>query len=61
MLESVTQGCSIWLRFEPEVVALSILLLAIGTTTSREDFLERVSLDGRPRVYGVVRSLRQKF
>lgn len=56
VLESVTQGCSVWLRFEPEVVALSILLLAIGTTTNREDFLERVSLDGRTRVYGVCSS-----
>lgn len=45
MLESVTQGCSIWLRFEPDVVALSILLLAIGITASRIDLKDRVSLD----------------
>ena len=47
VLESVTQGCSAWLRFEPDVVALSILLLAIGTTSSRHDLLNRVSLDWR--------------
>lgn len=44
MLESVTQGCSAWLRFEPDVVALSILLLAVGTTSSREELIERVRL-----------------
>lgn len=47
ILESVTQGCSAWLRFEPEVLAMSILLLAIGTTSSRQDLLNRVSLDGQ--------------
>lgn len=44
MLESVTQGCSAWLRFEPDVVALSILLLAVGTTSSRDELIERVSV-----------------
>lgn len=47
MLESVTQGCSVWLQFEPEVVAISVLLLAVGTTSSRHDLLNRVSLNGR--------------
>eukprot|EP00752_Nemacystus_decipiens_P004070 g3725.t1 len=41
MLESVTQGCSAWLQFEPEVLAMSVLLLAIGTTSSRSDLLNR--------------------
>ena len=49
VLESVTQGCSAWLQFEPEVLAMSVLLLAIGTTSSRQDLLNRVSLDGRPQ------------
>lgn len=42
MLESVTQGCSAWLQFEPDVVALSILLLAIGTTSDRHELHSRV-------------------
>lgn len=50
MLESVTQGCSAWLQFEPEVLAMSVLLLAIGTTSSRQDLLNRVSLDGRAQI-----------
>lgn len=45
--ESVTQGCSAWLRFEPDVVALSILLLAVGTTSSRDELIERVSFSGK--------------
>lgn len=44
VVESVTQGCSAWLRFEPDVVALSVLLLAIGTTSSRDELMTRVSL-----------------
>lgn len=43
IVESVTGGCTAWLRFEPDVVALSVLLLAIGKTSGREDLLNRVS------------------
>lgn len=43
IVESVTGGCTAWLRFEPDVVALSILLLAIGKTSGREDLISRVS------------------
>lgn len=43
VIESVTQGSSAWLRFEPDVVALSILLLAIGTTSERSELITRVS------------------
>lgn len=49
VLESVTQGCSVWLQCEPEVLTMSVLLLAVGTTSSRQDLLGRVSLDGRAR------------
>lgn len=49
VVESVTKGCSAWLRFEPDVVALSILLLAIGTTSSRHELVTRVSLCGSRR------------
>ncbi|CAM9641707.1 unnamed protein product, partial [Ectocarpus fasciculatus] len=41
VLESVTQGCSAWLRFEPDVVALSTLLLAIWGTSSQHDLLNK--------------------
>eukprot|EP00903_Cladosiphon_okamuranus_P016857 g15545.t1 len=41
VLESVTQGSSAWLQFEPEVLTMSVLLLAIGTTSSRQDLLNR--------------------
>lgn len=43
LVESVTQGCTAWLRFEPDVVALSILLLAIARAESRENLITRVS------------------
>lgn len=45
IVESVTGGCNAWLRFEPDVVALSILLLAIGKSSGREDLIIRVSID----------------
>lgn len=57
MLESVTQGCSAWLQFEPEVLAMSVLLLAIGTTSSRQDLLSRVSLDGQAQMSNFVRAV----
>ncbi|CAM9318137.1 unnamed protein product, partial [Ectocarpus sp. 12 AP-2014] len=41
VLESVTQGCSVWLQFEPDVVALSTLLLAIWSTSNQHDLLNK--------------------
>lgn len=43
LTESVTQGCTVWLRFEPDVVALSVLLLAIAKAESRDNLIKRVS------------------
>lgn len=50
VVESVTQGCTAWLRFEPDVVALSVLLLAIGTTATREELITRVKSTHVPLV-----------